>query len=279
MVTVDNSTTCFNGLSTDEKPIGGRNGDMFYEIDTGALYAYDEQNQTWVQQASGGSGGGGGSDEPTTTVIYEGELELTKAAAPENEGGLYLFIGDFTPNATPNRSPITIEYNGESYTTGEGDGLYWDYLDDGYAITVFDDMANNNTYQLLIREDYMPSADTTQTLSVKITQTASGGGGGSDSGDSSDFSTATVTITNTASGTFWDFSGVVINQNEMISQYSGADAAEAITVVLYNGSQLVYISADSITSTSGDITGTMLDGFTITGDCSVTLEGYVVVDG
>lgn len=39
------------GLHDDTKPtfnIG--NGSTFYEIDTGALYLYDEENETWIAQ-------------------------------------------------------------------------------------------------------------------------------------------------------------------------------------------------------------------------------------
>lgn len=42
------------GLSTDEKPVGLfdeqpiKNGSTFFEIDTGAAFMYDQQNNIWL---------------------------------------------------------------------------------------------------------------------------------------------------------------------------------------------------------------------------------------
>ena len=49
-------TMSFKGLSTDTKPTEDygneaiKNGSTFYEIDTGDLYMYDEENHTWIAQ-------------------------------------------------------------------------------------------------------------------------------------------------------------------------------------------------------------------------------------
>lgn len=46
----------FKGLSTDEKPSEEykgyklKNGSTFYEIDTGDVYMYDEENDAWIKQ-------------------------------------------------------------------------------------------------------------------------------------------------------------------------------------------------------------------------------------
>lgn len=46
----------FTGLSADEKPIRVtdtvfiKNGSSFYEMDTGAVYLYDEENHVWLEQ-------------------------------------------------------------------------------------------------------------------------------------------------------------------------------------------------------------------------------------
>lgn len=46
----------FFGLSKDEKPVGKvnnikiPNGSVFIEIDTGRIYAFDEENQLWIEQ-------------------------------------------------------------------------------------------------------------------------------------------------------------------------------------------------------------------------------------
>ena len=67
----------FMGLSTDEKPVDVFNigpaavpvvnSSAFYEIDTGDLYLFEEENTDWVKQNIGG-GGGGGYPEPTGQI-------------------------------------------------------------------------------------------------------------------------------------------------------------------------------------------------------------------
>lgn len=43
----------FRGLSTDTKPEKpGSNGSTFFEMDTGDLYVYDEDNETWIAVGS-----------------------------------------------------------------------------------------------------------------------------------------------------------------------------------------------------------------------------------
>ena len=38
------------GLSTDTKPDNIGNGSTFKEMDTGALYMYDAENEQWLEQ-------------------------------------------------------------------------------------------------------------------------------------------------------------------------------------------------------------------------------------
>ena len=41
----------YYGLYTDEKPKDGvRNADMFIEMDTKAMFLFDEENQIWLKQ-------------------------------------------------------------------------------------------------------------------------------------------------------------------------------------------------------------------------------------
>lgn len=102
----------------------------------------------------------------------------------------------------------------------------------------------------------------------KVTVNVEGGGGG-------DFSTAEVTITNTAENSYIYLTyGAFVEDGELFTEYSVATGTSTATLVLYKGSQLILISADSITSTTGDITGDLIDGFTITGDCTITGEGF-----
>ncbi len=41
----------YYGLSADEKPTNGvKNADIFYEMDTKAVYMFDEANSAWLAQ-------------------------------------------------------------------------------------------------------------------------------------------------------------------------------------------------------------------------------------
>ena len=46
-----NCCTCdMYGLSTDTKPTNVGNASTFYEMDTGALYMFDQENGVWLLQ-------------------------------------------------------------------------------------------------------------------------------------------------------------------------------------------------------------------------------------
>jgi len=51
MVTEDGHLTDeFVGLSTDDKPTGNiRNGSTFVEMDTQKIFAWDEENERWLE--------------------------------------------------------------------------------------------------------------------------------------------------------------------------------------------------------------------------------------
>ena len=62
-------------LSTDTKPTKGIcNGSLCLEINTGKIFAYDEENGEWeeVGTSGGGGGGGGSSDFDTATMTVTG---------------------------------------------------------------------------------------------------------------------------------------------------------------------------------------------------------------
>ena len=41
----------YYGKSSDTKPVEGvKNADIFYEMDTGNVFLFDEQNKKWLQQ-------------------------------------------------------------------------------------------------------------------------------------------------------------------------------------------------------------------------------------
>ena len=50
-------TNIYFCIATDESPAGAPNGSALYEMDTGAIYLYDEENETWINQADGSSRG------------------------------------------------------------------------------------------------------------------------------------------------------------------------------------------------------------------------------
>ena len=67
-----NNTVLINGacLSTDSKPTTGiANGSMCLEIDTGKLYAYNEDDGEWVEQPGAGGGGGSGNGTGIASLI------------------------------------------------------------------------------------------------------------------------------------------------------------------------------------------------------------------
>lgn len=39
----------YRGLSTDTKPTDATNGSSFLEIDSGKKYAYDAENESWIE--------------------------------------------------------------------------------------------------------------------------------------------------------------------------------------------------------------------------------------
>lgn len=60
MVTLNTCYTLqfYTGLQADTKPLGVPNGSMFLEMDTGTLYRFDAENQTWINQANPTPSGG-----------------------------------------------------------------------------------------------------------------------------------------------------------------------------------------------------------------------------
>lgn len=49
MITTDKDGDYF-GKSTDTKPIAARNGQCFYEMDTGEIYMFDGETGEWLKQ-------------------------------------------------------------------------------------------------------------------------------------------------------------------------------------------------------------------------------------
>jgi len=116
-------------------------------------------------------------------------------------------------------------------------------------------------------ESMIIATQTAGTHTLKIDTPQSGGG-------ESDFSTAQVTVNNSASDTYIDFSGILIDNDTLVPMTSLSEATSVLTVVLYKNIQHLSINADSITSISGNVSGNILDGFDVTGDCVINAVGY-----
>lgn len=65
------------GLSSDDKTtIDAKNGDEFYEIDTGKVYKYNAENNVWAEQPKSGCGAGDGNFMADGSVPMTGNLQL-----------------------------------------------------------------------------------------------------------------------------------------------------------------------------------------------------------
>ena len=106
MVTIGNLTSEYFGLSTDEKPTDGRNGDSFVAMDEGKTYIYDEEGSQWVEQPASGGGGGGDSDFSIAEVTID----------TKNATSLFTFYGAITIDDIPQ----VIECSGTSMIVEPG---------------------------------------------------------------------------------------------------------------------------------------------------------------
>lgn len=87
-----NDTVLIQGacVALDTKPTSGiANGSMCIEIDTGKIYAFDEESGDWIEQPGAGGGGGSGFSTATVTVnshnaYFNGEV---------SDGGYSTIVG------------------------------------------------------------------------------------------------------------------------------------------------------------------------------------------
>lgn len=77
MVTLNTCYTLqfYTGLQADTKPLGVPNGSMFLVMDTGKLYRFDAENQTWIDQANPTPSGG--NDMFVVTLSFDGDETYT----------------------------------------------------------------------------------------------------------------------------------------------------------------------------------------------------------
>lgn len=101
--------------------------------------------------------------------------------------------------------------------------------------------------------------------SVKVNGQEYGGGGGS-----SDFSTAVVTFV-CADEPDINLAFINVQNDGIYSDINIAQSTQTVTVPLYKNklSCTILPFFMSVTSTSGSITGSQMDGFIISGDCTI----------
>ena len=107
MVTLNTCYTLqfYTGLEADTKPLGVPNGSMFLVMDTGKLYRFDAENQTWIDQANPTPSGGNDmfvitfADDATdktyaeiTAALEDGQIPIM--VAPTDGGtGIFYYTG------------------------------------------------------------------------------------------------------------------------------------------------------------------------------------------
>lgn len=141
MVTIGNLTSEYYGLSTDEKPTGGRNGDSFIEIDSGKTYLYSESGTEWIEQPASGGGGGGGSSDLSTaevTISAGDDLDFYIIGAAYIDDG-YIHGGELSGSGL--QTVTIVLYSGSAFIgldmqsiTSLSGGVIGN-LDDGFVIT------------------------------------------------------------------------------------------------------------------------------------------------
>lgn len=119
MVTLNTCYTLqfYTGLQADTKPLCVPNGSMFLEMDTGKLFRFDAENQTWIDQANPTPSGG--NDMFVITLSFDGDETYTVDKTYE-EILAALEDGQIPVVVFPEASQTTLYYFTGSYT-GESD--------------------------------------------------------------------------------------------------------------------------------------------------------------
>ena len=47
----------YAGVAADEKPLNVQNGSVYFEVDTGKYFMFDEENKVWHEQKENGGSG------------------------------------------------------------------------------------------------------------------------------------------------------------------------------------------------------------------------------
>ena len=105
-----NNTVLINGacLAADTKPTTGiANGSMCLEIDTGKLYAYNEDDGEWVEQPGAGGGGGSGSDRVIIVADSDGTINYSFNELLNYVNNGYLIYFNNSQDFEYSRIPLT----------------------------------------------------------------------------------------------------------------------------------------------------------------------------
>jgi len=127
MVTLNTCYTLqfYTGLQADEKPLGVPNGSMFLEMDTGKLYRFDEENQTWIDQANPTPSGG--SDMFIITVtendgVYSADKTYAEIVEAYEAGSLPVAVTGTSEDT------VTLYYLTAIISTELGDSVLFQSL-------------------------------------------------------------------------------------------------------------------------------------------------------
>lgn len=143
MVTLNTCYTLqfYTGLQADTKPLGVPNGSMFLEMDTGKLFRFDAENQTWIDQANPTPSGG---TFMIVTFTFDADLDAFVAdktyaeivaavadgeivvgiVAPNMEGVSYLLQLSAIEKQSDGGSHDQVTFISQTYVNGEGVGTY-----------------------------------------------------------------------------------------------------------------------------------------------------------
>lgn len=238
---------------------GLSNGGLFEvkELEVTENGTYETKGEMYNKVTVNVEGGGG----ETWNTVFEGSVTTV-----ENEG---LGVATLDYSELIEADTIKVTFNGTEYTCNKssvGMGTNNVYGDDDfnfveYPFSIRSTETPEHTYSTFL------FTATPNTYTLKIEEPQSGG--------SSDFSTAEVTVTDNGDGTHIDLSGIMVDGEDLTTMNNVSSGTRTFEVVLYKGVQRnFFISTETMTSISGGISGTLEDGFTITGDCTFVGTGY-----
>lgn len=113
--------------SADTKPTDVANGSIMYEMDTGSMFMFNEEDGEWEEvSGSGGGGGGGGGDFSTAKVTFlvtevEARISMPRVEDSDSDSQYadsYIHVLDGTTNCK------AILYRGMAYIKIDGSPYY-----------------------------------------------------------------------------------------------------------------------------------------------------------